>query len=79
MGLFDKVKNVANTAVKTVGSNLLDSFQSQSDTENAPTSITSGMYDAQLEKLIDIAFADGVLTEKKKKFFSKRRNPWGLI
>lgn len=36
------------------------------------------MYNEKLEELIDAALADGVLTEKKSKFFSRKLRKWAL-
>lgn len=36
------------------------------------------MYNEKLEELIDAALADGVLTEKKSKFFSRKLRKWEL-
>jgi hypothetical protein len=117
MGIFDKVKMVADIA--TAGNQLLNSFLSQDEEDDeydeeedddeydeeeeeeyeeekstrrkksiknrsqnekqiTATNVTSGMYDASLEKLIDIALADGVLTEKERKVLFKKAESLGI-
>jgi hypothetical protein len=79
MGIMDKVKQVANTATKTLGNDLLNSLiQPQNDLPDKTENATSGMYDAQLEKLINIALADGVLSEKSKQILCRKAESLGI-
>jgi hypothetical protein len=79
MGILDKVKQVANVATKTLGNNLVDGLlQPQNNLPDKTESVASGMYDAQLEKLIDIALADGVLSEKSKQILFRKAESLGV-
>lgn len=73
MGILDKIKRVAGTVAQTVGSNLLDNSQPESEQEKTPSvSAISGIYDAQLEKLIEISLLDGDLSEKERQILFKK-------
>jgi hypothetical protein len=94
MGILDKIKKVADVATagtqlldgfrsqnneeSTVGNQLPGSLQSQNDAQDSTASLTSGMYDASLEKLIDIALADGILTEKKRQILFRKAESLGI-
>ena len=85
MGILDKVKQVTNSvglvqqASNLVG-NLRNSFDSSKEEEEKEeaTSVTNGMYDAQLEKLINIALADGNLSEKGKQVLFRKAESLGI-
>jgi Flp pilus assembly protein TadB len=63
MGIFDKIKQLAGTNVQTV---------------KESESISNDMYDAQLEKLIEMSLADGVLTEKEKQILFRKAESLGI-
>jgi hypothetical protein len=81
MGILDKLKQAA-AVVQTVASgssNLIDGFQSRTDTkEKTSTSVTSSMYDTPLEKLIEMSILDGELTEKKRQFLLRKAEASGI-
>lgn len=52
--------------------------EAQSQGTPANTSSTDGLYDAHLEKLINIALADGELTEKEKQILFKKAEAMGI-
>jgi hypothetical protein len=82
MGILDKMKKVADVAglqsskIGTIIDIVRDDETPQA-TQPAE-SATSGMYDAQLEKLINIALADGVLSEKSKQILCRKAESLGI-
>lgn len=78
MGFFDQLKDA-------VASMSLDETKEQSVnrefTQSQPVvkqSAPTGLYDPQLENLIDIALADGELTEKKKQVLFNKAESMGI-
>ncbi|MDR1170454.1 MAG: hypothetical protein LBK97_06440, partial [Prevotellaceae bacterium] len=76
MIILDKINKGADVA--TAGNQLSGSLQSQNDAQDSTANLTSGMYDASLEKLIAIALADGVISEKGKQVLFKKAESLGL-
>lgn len=86
MGIFDSIKN----SIKEQTGDLLGvtgpaqkqqpvetaPIRSQAPAAPAPTS--DGLYNPQIEKLIDMALADGELTEKEKQVLFKRAQAEGI-
>lgn len=86
MGIFDSIKN----SIKEQTGDLLGvtgpaqkqqpvetaPIRSQAPAAPAPTS--EGLYNPQIEKLIDMALADGELTEKEKQVLFKRAQAEGI-
>lgn len=86
MGLFDSLKN----SIKEQTSDLLGITgltQKQQHVETAPVQrqapaapapTSEGLYNPQIEKLIEMALADGELTEKEKQVLFKRAQAEGI-
>lgn len=90
MGLFDQLKSAGASMLKEGTSMLKEAGvsklgqpkqQPQAQVQTQPTvqqSTSTGIYNPQLEKLIDIALADGELTEKEKQVLFKRAEAMGI-
>lgn len=101
MGLFDKIKSAASSALgdanpfktssaanETAEDTYIPPYRQAAyqevNTAPAPVaaqpaaSVGGGMYDPALEKLIEIALADGELTEKEKQILFKRAEAMGV-
>lgn len=79
MGLLDQLKNAGSAIIKDVLQQ--DTAEEQKNLQaqmKQATESLSGLYNPQLEKLIDIAFADGVLTEKEKQILFKKAQAMGI-
>jgi hypothetical protein len=92
MSLFDKLKEKAsnlgielpdmmqNKDEQSYSSSQMSNNQSQSNDSNISGcgNSSSGLYNPQLEKLIDLALADGELTEKEKQVLFKKAESFGV-
>jgi len=86
MGIFDSIKN----SIKEQTGDLLgvtgpaqkqqpvETAPIRSQAPAAPTPTSDGLYNPQIEKLIDMALADGELTEKEKQVLFKRAQAEGI-
>lgn len=86
MGIFDSIKN----SIKEQTGDLLgvtgpaqkqqpvETAPIRSQAPAAPTPTRDGLYNPQIEKLIDMALADGELTEKEKQVLFKRAQAEGI-
>lgn len=83
MGLFDKIKDLLEDEVPESLLNASKSFLKKTPAP-APTpapvqqSDNDQLYDSQLEKLVDLAIADGELTEKEKQILFKKAEAKGI-
>lgn len=77
MGIIDKLKDVAGDfgvaipGVNKQEQNLMQPTQPAQNTDQ-------GLYNPQIEKLIDMALADGELTEKEKQVLFKKAESMGI-
>lgn len=90
MGVFDKIKQQVGTFLPNVIGNQSDeqvereTVQSQHQSEQINSQATSSphdsraLYNPQLEKLIELALADGELTEKEKQVLFKKAEAMGI-
>lgn len=86
MGIFDSIKN----SIKEQTGDLLgvtgpaqkqqpvETAPIRSQVPAAPAPTSDGLYNPQIEKLIDMALADGELTEKEKQVLFKRAQAEGI-
>lgn len=86
MGLFDSLKNsIKEQTSDLLGINGLTQMQQHVETAPvqrqapaAPAPTSEGLYNPQIEKLIEMALADGELTEKEKQVLFKRAQAEGI-
>lgn len=79
MGLLNEMKDLLNEQLGTNIPDILSSKPNQDQTKHAVNSQTGGgLYDPQMEQLIDMALADGELTEKEKQVLFKRAESMGI-
>ena len=79
MGLLDNMKEMLNGQLGTNAPNSSSSKQNQDTTNQAVDSQAGGgLYDSRMEQLIDMALADGELTEKEKQVLFKRAESMGI-
>lgn len=77
MGLFDQLKNAGSLLYGEQQQQ--NASQQQNPQVQQPTKSSSeGLYNPQLEKLIDLALADGELTEKEKQVLFKKAEAMGV-
>lgn len=86
MGIFDSIKNSINEQTGDLFG-VTGPAQKQQPVETAPirsqepaapAPTSDGLYNPQIEKLIDMALADGELTEKEKQVLFKRAQAEGI-
>lgn len=91
MGLFDKLKETLSEQMGQTSPTVNQKPEAPQNVSPSPapasvqptpvapaTSDNSGLYDAKLEQLIDMALADGELTEKEKQVLFKRAEAMGI-
>lgn len=82
MSLLDKIKDVANDAgikIPEVNLGVLSGHSNAiQKNDNSESSVTSGLYDPQLEKLIELAIADGEISEQERKVLFKKAESFGI-
>lgn len=91
MGLFDKLKETLSEQMGQTSPTVNQKPEAPQNVTPSPapasvqptpvapaTSDNSGLYDAKLEQLIDMALADGELTEKEKQVLFKRAEAMGI-
>lgn len=82
MSLLDKIKDAANDAgikIPEVNSSSITGKNGQnSNSTNGINNSTSGLYDPQLEKLIELAIADGQITEQERQVLFKKAEFFGI-
>lgn len=85
MGLFDKLKDQALNGLNEFQEKI-NNVQNQQSAVTPPSAQqpsqsanSEGIYGNYLEHLIDMALADGELTEKENKFFSRKLKQMVLI
>lgn len=80
MGLLDQLKNTAASMIMGETQQLNSERQQNmpSVEQQATQPSTSGLYNPQLERLIDLALADGDLTEKEKQVLFKKAEAMGI-
>lgn len=82
MGLFDQLQNVGSSILfgDQQSKNVTQKQEPQVPqfSQQTPQSTSAGLYNPQLEKLIDIALADGDLTEKEKQILFKKAEGMGV-
>lgn len=77
MGLFDQLKNAGSLLYGEQQQQ--NASQQQNPQVQQPTKSSSeGLYNPQLEKLIDLALADGEFTEKEKQVLFKKAEAMGV-
>lgn len=82
MSLLDKIKDAANDAGIKIPEVNLSSITGKNgqntNSTNGTNKSTSGLYDPQLEKLIDLAIADGQITEQERQVLFKKAESFGI-
>ena len=76
MGFLDQLKNAGSSFLNGEQQNA--SQQQNPQVQQPAKSSSEGLYNPQLEKLIDLALADGELTEKEKQVLFKKAEAMGV-
>lgn len=89
MGIFDKIKDQALNGINELAGNLqerVNNVQNQQESitpppsppQNSPSGGNDGIYGDYMEHLINMALADGELTEKEKQVLFKKAEAAGI-
>ena len=82
MGLFDQLQNVGSSILfgdqQSQNASQKQQPQVSQPAQQTVQSSSAGLYDPKIEKLIDLALADGELTEKEKQILFKKAEAEGI-